>query len=35
MAAPGLNQAKTSGVAKLDFGLVFFLCVGNLFVAGR
>src|SRR5579859_424346 len=30
-----LNQAKTSSVARLDFRLVFFLCIGNLFVAGR
>ena len=30
-----LNQAKTTSVATLDLGLVFFLCIGNLFVAGR
>jgi hypothetical protein len=35
-AAPGLYQAKNKQwVAWLDFRLVFFLCICNLFVAGR
>ena len=34
-AAPGFDQTKASSVATLDFRLVFFLCICNLFVAGR
>src|SRR5579864_2876723 len=30
-----LNRSKNRQRCRLDFRLVFFLCIGNLFVAGR